>query len=64
MTSPTTTEPEGCRYREHSGDSFCNKLCDPGGTLCPFHQLLSQQEGEESKPVRQMIHKTPRGYQE
>lgn len=57
------TESEGCRYREHEGESTCNKVCSPGQTLCPYHQLLTTQTGAELNTLRK-TYQIPRGYQE
>jgi hypothetical protein len=52
----------GCQYRQHEGESTCNKICDPGQTLCPFHLLLTTHELQEAKSPQSF--KTPRGYTE
>ena len=31
----------GCSHREHEHTAPCNKLCEPGETQCPYHQLLA-----------------------
>lgn len=31
---------EGCTHRDHQDEAACRKLCDPGHTLCPYHELL------------------------
>jgi hypothetical protein len=59
--------PAGCQYREHKGESACNKVCDPGRTLCPFHLLLTDhqpKDGPTAERMRQATRpvKTPRGY--
>jgi hypothetical protein len=60
---------EGCQYREHKGESTCNKICDPGQTLCPFHLLITStrpSDGPTAKRMREATRpvKTPRGYTE
>ena len=54
--------PAGCEYREHEGTSTCNKVCNAGQKLCPYHQLLTQQNGAELNTVTK-TYQTPRGYQ-
>lgn len=49
---------QGCMYREHTNGPMCNKVCDPGQTLCPHHLLLTTQQTKADTA------KTPRGYQE
>lgn len=56
-------EPQACQYREHEHQSTCNKVCNPGYVLCPFHQLLTCQTGAELNTVTR-TYQTPRGYQE
>jgi hypothetical protein len=59
-----------CIYREIPGHAPCNKVCDPGKTLCPHHELL--QESQPMFPDPQEIpagsarqkYKTPKAYQE
>jgi hypothetical protein len=53
--------PNGCTYREHKGTSTCNKLCDAGETLCPFHLLLTSKQTNDST---RKADQTPRGYRE
>lgn len=69
---------EGCQHREHELETTCNKVCDPGHTLCPYHLLLAQSEGrlcvETPDPtpppkktaarVTEKIFETPRAYRE
>lgn len=61
--SDEPNEQEGCRYRERKGVIPCNKLCDPGHQLCPFHTLLVESSGAKFDG-NTMTYKTPRGYQE
>jgi hypothetical protein len=56
-------QEQGCQYREHEGQSTCNKLCNPGETLCPYHQILTAEAGAELDTVTK-TYKTPRGYQQ
>jgi hypothetical protein len=35
-------EPRGCAHREHRDSAPCNKLCNPGHSLCPHHELLAE----------------------
>lgn len=58
--------PHGCQYREHKLQTACHKVCDPGQTLCPFHLLLTSEDGPTAERMRQATRlvKTPRGYTE
>lgn len=61
--------PEGCQYREHEGESTCNKVCDRGETFCPFHKLLvnhAAKDGPTAGRMREATRpiQTPRGYTE
>lgn len=63
------SDETGCQYRENPAASRCNKLCDPGQRLCPYHLLLSSHEpkdGPTAERMRQATRpvKTPRGYSE
>ena len=58
--------PAGCQHQENPAASKCNKLCDPGETLCPYHLLLAAVEldAEKRKPQPAQTYKTPRAYLE
>jgi hypothetical protein len=62
--------PQGCQYREHAGESTCNKVCDRGETLCPFHKLLADHTTSKDGPTAERMReatrstKTPRAYTE
>ena len=56
-------EPQGCQYRELQWESTCNKVCDPGQKLCPYHQLLTGQTGAQENTLNK-TYQVPRGYQE
>jgi hypothetical protein len=34
-------EARGCAHREHKDTAPCNKLCNPGHSMCPYHELLA-----------------------
>ena len=60
-------ERAGCLYRDHFGAAACNKICDDGQTLCPFHLLLTSPEHKTTEQrMREATRptKTPRGYEE
>ncbi len=61
-------ERAGCVYRDHPGTATCNKICDAGQTLCPFHLLLTTSSHDKTTEERMREAtrplKTPRGYQE
>ena len=68
-----TVNEQGCQHREAFGSAQCNKLCDPGHSLCPYHLLLAQAEGtlgvESGKPPQKekssaKTYQTPRAYSE
>jgi hypothetical protein len=65
-----SAEAQGCTYTKHPDQPPCNKVCDPGYTLCPHHILLTQAEANgvaAKKPPassKQTIHQTPRGYEQ
>jgi len=56
-------EPAGCNHRESEHETTCNKVCNPGETLCPYHKLLTQQTGAELNTVTK-TYQTPRAYRE
>jgi hypothetical protein len=61
--------PAGCQHRDHKLETTCNKVCDPGQTLCPHHLMLSQEcppDGPTAERMRQASRpvKTPKGYTE
>lgn len=48
MSHPDIVQPgEGCKHREHKSEAVCNKLCNPGKTLCPHHQLIEEVRADE-----------------
>jgi hypothetical protein len=47
---------QGCHHREHEHTAPCNKLCEPGHTLCPYHQLLADFEADR-KEQRERQHR-------
>jgi len=47
-------EPQGCQHKEQAGETTCNKICDAGETLCPYHKLL-----RESQPIFPEVPKIP-----
>jgi hypothetical protein len=53
---------KGCEYKKRDFDPPCNKVCDPGETLCPHHKLLT--EHAKAQKQAKADDKTPRGYQE
>lgn len=58
-------DQQGCTHREHKGAAACNKLCDPGQDLCPFHKLLADNRESPTNPKPPQparTHKTPRAY--
>lgn len=55
--------PAGCQHRDHPTAGKCNKLCDAGETLCPYHRLLEMTAAQpDQKPAQ--TYKTPRAYRE
>jgi hypothetical protein len=62
-------EPQGCRHLEQEG-GHCNKVCDAGQTLCPYHLLSVQAQAGKRKPPAAAAEdgnrrfRTPRGYDE
>lgn len=64
---PFTFGDTGCQHQENDGASKCNKVCDPGQTLCPFHRLLADNPPDTTKakpPKTVQSFKTPRAYRE
>jgi len=58
----------GCAYvvgQGHKGQKsfkiFCNKLCAPGSSHCPKHDLITEDEGKEPERKR-LARKAKRDY--
>jgi hypothetical protein len=45
-------ETQGCSHREHQWTQPCNKLCNPGHHLCPYHELLADAAADRKEKRR------------
>jgi len=56
----TREEEIGCIFKDHGSDSTCRKLIEPGTTMCPYHNLVTEHRRKQEQAKLEAKRDAPR----